>query len=267
MTTYKLFSWNVNGIRATLKTNQFQQFTDSHDFNILCLQETKISADKLTTELKYPENHYTTWAHATKSGYSGVANYYKKPLQPKETSISIGKDEFDNEGRVIIAKFNEFTLLNVYFPNGKQSSERLDYKMRFYDHFSNFCKQLQQKGEKIVICGDVNTAHSEIDLSNPKSNAKNSGFLPIEREWLTKFLKSGYTDTLRHFNPDTPELYTWWAVRAQKVDGKTPRERNIGWRIDYFIISNDLLPNLRSANIHPDVMGSDHCPISIELQF
>ncbi len=258
MMKFIIFSWNVNGIRAAAKKGM-HKWLEAQEIDILCLQETKIQEDQLTNQLLQPANYQSSWHSAKKKGYSGVANFFSKP--PRKTVKKIGEEEFDTEGRILISKYDEFTLLNVYFPNGKKNQERLDYKMRFYDKFLNYCTQLRENGEKIVVCGDVNTAHNEIDLTHPKPNSKYSGFLPIERKWIDKFLAAGYIDTLRHFEGGKEGLYTWWSMRSGA------RERNVGWRIDYFFVSDDLMPNLKAASIHPLVMGSDHCPISIELEF
>jgi len=262
---YKIYSWNVNGIRASVK-HGFLDWLDKTDVDVLCLQETKAQIDQLDDSLVKPRNYQSYWHSAQKKGYSGVATFVrtsrKQKIKVNSSSSSIDVDEFDVEGRVLITRFDEFTLLNVYFPNGKKNQERLDYKMRFYDHFLQFCVDLRKNGEKVVICGDVNTAHAEIDLANPKPNAKYSGFLPVERAWMNKLVDSGFVDSYRHFNPDQIGAYTWWSMRS-----KSAKTNNVGWRLDYFFISDDLIESLRSAAIYPDVGGSDHCPISIELEF
>lgn len=263
---YKIYSWNINGIRATAKKGLFWPWLEKSDADILCVQETKATADQLDQPLVEPMDYTSYWHSAEKKGYSGVASFVrtsgKKKKTLNSTEESIGIEEFDNEGRVLITKFDDFTLLNVYFPNGKKNQERLNYKMHFYEHFLQFCQDLRKNGEKIVICGDVNTAHTEIDLANPKPNSKYSGFLPIERAWMDKLVDSGFVDSYRHFNPDQIGAYTWWSMRS-----KLAKINNVGWRLDYFFISDDLIENLRSAAIYPDVEGSDHCPISIELEF
>ncbi len=276
---YKIYSWNVNGIRATARNGHFWPFLlEKSDADILCVQETKATADQFSEPLVEPMDYISHWHSATKKkGYSGVATFIrtagKDKKKLKSVERSIGKEEFDEEGRVIITKFEEFTLLNVYFPNGKKNEERLAYKMRFYKHFLAFCQKLRKNGEKIVICGDVNTAHTEVDLKNHQQNVKISGFLPIERSWIDKLVKLGYIDTFRHLNPEKwdPKIpaskqtkldnYTYWSMRSNA------RERNVGWRLDYFFISKDLLPNLKDARIYRDVLGSDHCPISINIEF
>jgi exodeoxyribonuclease-3 len=255
---YRIYSWNVNGMRAVAKKGAIEWMMQE-DLDILCVQESKVQEKQLDLEIREPLGFRSSWHSAQRKGYSGVGTYYRK--FPQKEQKTIGIEEFDNEGRILISKYPEFTLLNVYFPNGKKDQERLDYKMRFYDAFLKFCTKLRKKGEKLVVCGDVNTAHKEIDLAHPKPNSKFSGFLPQERAWIDEFLAAGYTDTLRHIEGDKEELYTWWSFRAGV------RERNVGWRIDFFFVSNDLLANLKGASIHSEVMGSDHCPISIELDF
>lgn len=277
---YKIYSWNINGIRATAKKGLFWPWLEKSDADILCVQETKATADQLDQPLVEPMDYTSYWHSAEKKGYSGVASFVrtsgKKKKTLNSTEESMGIEEFDREGRVIITKFDEFTLLNVYFPNGKKNQERLDYKMRFYDHFLQFCQDLRKNGEKIVICGDVNTAHTEVDLQNHTQNTNISGFLPIERAWMDKLIDSGYIDTFRHLTPekwveypkksgkqfDKLRNYTWWSMRS-----KSAKINKVGWRLDYFFISEDLIESLRSADIYPDVEGSDHCPISIELEF
>jgi len=253
----RLISWNVNGIRASHKKGLLDWFKKDNP-DMLCLQETKAHPDQLVDELKNVEGYDSYFSSAEKKGYSGVVTYTK--VKPLTIQPGIGKKEFDSEGRFIITEFNEFTLFNIYFPNGKASGERLQYKMDFYDAFLKHCKKLLKQGKKIVVCGDVNTAHKEIDLARPKENLQTSGFLPEEREWIDKFLAAGFIDTFRMFNQE-PENYTWWDMVTRA------RERNVGWRIDYFYASENLKKNIVSASIHSSVMGSDHCPIELELKF
>jgi exodeoxyribonuclease III len=254
---YRLLSWNVNGIRAIYKKG-FLDWLKKENPDILCLQETKAHPDQLTEELKNVDEHKSYFSSAEKKGYSGVVTYSK--LNPVKVQQGIGIKKFDSEGRFMITEFDEFILFNIYFPNGKASDERLKYKMEFYETFLKHCKKLLKEGKKIVVCGDVNTAHREIDLARPKENSVISGFLPQEREWIDKFLAAGFIDTFRLFNQE-PEQYTWWDMVTRA------RERNVGWRIDYFYISENLKDNIISASIHSSVMGSDHCPIEIELKF
>ena len=253
----KILSWNVNGIRAAHKKGILDWFKKVNP-DMLCLQETKAHPDQLVDELKNVNGYESYFSSAEKKGYSGVVTYSKvKPLNSKQ---GIGIKKFDREGRFIITEFKEFILFNIYFPNGKASKERLQYKMDFYDAFLKHCKKLLKQGKKIVVCGDVNTAHKEIDLARPKENSQTSGFLPEEREWIGKFLTAGFIDTFRMFNSE-PENYTWWDMITRA------RERNVGWRIDYFYASENLKRNIKSASILPEVMGSDHCPIELELKF
>ena len=253
----RLVSWNVNGIRAGIKKGFFDWFK-ADGCDILGLQETKISAHQLTDEMTKPEGYVSHWSHAEKAGYSGTVVYSKE--EPLEVSYGFGIEEFDREGRIVTTRFEDFTVINIYYPNGQSSPERLDYKMRFYDALLDFANDLRAQGQKLVLCGDFNTAHKAIDLARPKPNEKTSGFLPEERAWLDKFVAAGYIDTFREFNTD-PEQYSWWSFRAGA------RRRNVGWRIDYFFISEDLKENLVGAEIHQDIMGSDHCPLSLTLGF
>ena len=257
MASLKLISWNVNGIRAAYKKGFLDWFSRENP-DILCLQETKAHPDQLIDELKSVNGYQSHFSSAEKKGYSGVV-IYTKP-KPVKVSNGIGIKKFDSEGRFIITEFKEFTLFNIYFPNGKASKERLKYKMDFYEDFLKHCKKLIKQNKKIVICGDVNTAHKEIDLARPKENEKISGFLPQEREWIDKFLDAGFIDTFRLFNKE-PENYTWWDMMTRA------RDRNVGWRIDYFYVTENLKKNVKSASILSDVMGSDHCPIQLDLKF
>jgi exodeoxyribonuclease III len=253
----RLLSWNVNGIRAIQKKG-FIDWLKNENPDILCLQETKAHPDQLDDVLKNVDGYTSYFSSAEKKGYSGVATYTK--AKPVNIQQGLGVKKFDSEGRFIITEFNEFILFNIYFPNGKASEERLQYKMEFYETFLKHCKKLLKDGKKIVVCGDVNTAHKEIDLARPKENSQTSGFLPQEREWIDKFLSAGFIDTFRMFNQE-PEQYTWWDMVTRA------RDRNVGWRIDYFYISENLKDNIKSASILSSVMGSDHCPVEIELKF
>lgn len=252
----KLISWNVNGIRAVYKKGFFQWFvTEKPD--ILCLQETKATADQFPEELKKVEGYNSYFAEAQKKGYSGVAFF--STVQPKKVETGFGIERFDTEGRILIAYYDAFVLYNIYFPNGKASKERLQYKMDFYDAFLEHAEKLRKKGMSIVMCGDVNTAHTEIDLARPKENENVSGFLPEERAWIDKYIAKGYTDTFRMFVKEDGH-YSWWDYKTKA------RERNIGWRIDYFFVSNDLIPKVKDAFILDTVEGSDHCPVGIILE-
>lgn len=258
MAVVKLMSWNVNGIRSVCKKG-FLDWLAEEQPDVLGIQETKIDGEKLTDELIAPPGYQTYWNHCQrKKGYSGVAIYTKEsPLNVRE---GLGVPEFDTEGRTLIAEYPNFTMFTIYYPNGQMNEERLDYKMRFYDAFLSVANELKDQGKPLVICGDFNTAHHPIDLARPKENEKTSGFLPIERAWMDKFVSHGYIDTFREFHPE-PDRYSWWNVRSRA------RERNVGWRIDYFYITPNLREHLIDADIHPEVMGSDHCPVSIQLKF
>lgn len=257
MKKLKLLSWNVNGIRAVAKKG-FHEWLNQANPDILCIQETKAWEEQLDESLTNTDGYHAYFAEAYKKGYSGVAIYTKqKPLSIKK---GIGIEEFDREGRILIAEYPEFTLFNIYYPNGKAREERLKYKMDFYEAFQKYVVKLKKQGKKIIICGDVNTAHKEIDLARPKPNSKVSGFLPEERAWMDRFLAEGFIDTLRMFNTSA-EVYTWWDMMTRA------RDRNVGWRIDYFFISENLRENITNAFTLPDVMGSDHCPAGIEVKF
>ena len=255
MKKIRILSWNVNGIRAAYKKG-FLDWINKEKPDILCIQETKAQQEQLPDELINIEGYHSYFSSAIRKGYSGVAIYTK--AEPKSIKKGFGIEKFDSEGRILIAEYPEFILFNIYYPNGKASQERLHYKMEFYDAFLKYVDKLKKKGKNIIICGDVNTAHKEIDIARPKENEKISGFLPEEREWIDKFLSHGYLDTFRMFNQE-PDNYTWWdqVTRA--------RDRNVGWRIDYFYISENLKKKIKNAFIMPDVMGSDHCPIGIEI--
>jgi exodeoxyribonuclease III len=255
MKKLQLYSWNINGIRAAYKKG-ILDWIDNVSPDILCLQETKAHPDQLPGALKEIDGYQIFFTSAERKGYSGVA-VYTKP-EPSQIQHGFGIDIFDSEGRTIVVDYGDFILFNVYFPNGKASAERLKYKMDFYDAFLNHLDSLLKEGRKIVICGDVNTAHKEIDLARPKENEKTSGFLPEERAWIDKLLEHGFVDTFRIFN-DKPDQYSWWDMKSRA------RDRNVGWRIDYFYISENLRKNVTNAEIHQEVMGSDHCPISLEL--
>ncbi|MBL7996295.1 exodeoxyribonuclease III [bacterium] len=252
-----ILSWNVNGLRAVSKKGFLQWFAQASP-DVLCLQEIKAQTDQLDESLLHPNGYEGYFNSAEKKGYSGVATYSaKKPLDVKN---GFGIAKFDSEGRVLMTDHGDFLLFNIYFPNGKMRQERLDYKMEFYEEVLKYFESLRKKGRKLVICGDYNTAHKEIDLARPKENEKISGFLPMERAWMDKLVARGFVDTFRQFNQE-PEHYTWWDMQTYA------RQRNVGWRIDYHFISEDLLPHLKNAWIMPDVLGSDHCPVGIELVF
>ena len=250
-----ILGWNVNGIRAIEKKGFFEWMAKESP-DILCLQETKAHPEQLTDKILKPNGYHSYWAWAEKKGYSGVAIYSKK--EPKSVTVGLGIEEFDSEGRTLIADYGDFVLFNIYYPNGGAGNKRVPFKMKFYDAFLKKVEQLRKAGKKIIITGDVNTAHMEIDLARPKQNEKNTGFLPEEREWVSKFIKCGYVDTFRHFTKE-PGHYTWWDYKT------AARGRDIGWRIDYFFVSDNVLPNLKRAFILKEMHGSDHCPVGIEL--
>lgn len=251
----KLYSWNVNGFRAVLGKGFRDWFRDA-DADVVGLQETKVQPEQLQEEEREFPGYQAFWsASQGKKGYSGVACFTRVPAL--DAALELPDQRFHGEGRIIQLEFKEFYFLNVYFPNGQMSQERLDYKMGFYDAFLNHAQALRRT-KPIVVCGDFNTAHKEIDLKNPQANANTSGFLPIERAWLDTFIAAGYVDTFRMFN-DGPGQYTWWTYRFGA------RGRNAGWRIDYFFVSEELKSAVKRAWIEPDVQGSDHCPIGLEL--
>ena len=256
MQKIQLLSWNVNGIRAVHKKG-FLDWLLKADPDMLCIQETKAHKEQLSEELINVNGYTSYFCSGERKGYSGTALYTKE--KPQSVEYGFGIEKFDNEGRIIVAHYKKFTLINIYYPNGKASPERLKYKMDFYDAFLDYAEKLKADGKKLIICGDVNTAHKEIDLARPKENSKVSGFLPEEREWMDKFIDHGYIDTFRVFNQD-PDNYTWWDQITRA------RERNVGWRIDYFFASKNILKNIKNGFILPDVMGSDHCPIGIDLE-
>lgn len=251
----ELLSWNVNGIRAIQKKG-FLDWLSERDPDILCIQETKANPDQLTSELMDFGDYMKYFSSAEKKGYSGVSTFTK--IEPNEVEHGLGIDRFDSEGRTLITHFDGFVLFNIYFPNGKKNEERLQYKMDFYEAFLMKAEEYRKNGKNIVACGDVNTAHEEIDLARPKANSDTSGFLQIERKWITKFLSLGYLDTFRQFNSEGGH-YSWWDYVTRA------RERNVGWRIDYFFVNEEFGPHLKCGFILPEVMGSDHCPVGIEI--
>ena len=251
----KLYSWNVNGVRAAADKG-YRLWMKKINADIVCLQETKARPEQLKEDIIKPNGYFSCWHSAEKKGYSGVATFSKsKPIMEKK---GLGLAEFDHEGRLIESVFKDFTLLNIYFPNGRRDHSRVDYKLAFSDAVLHHCNKLREKGTNVVICGDFNTAHKEIDLTYPKANKDTTGFLPRERAWIDKFIENGYVDTFRQFNSEAGQ-YTWWTYRLNA------RERNIGWRIDYFFINKEFLPALKDAFILQQVPGSDHCPLGIEL--
>ena len=252
----RLVSWNVNGLRAIERKGNFEEVF-SLNSDVLCLQEIKSSPDQLPDNLlNIPGYHAFFNPSKARKGYSGTAIYSR--LEPLSVIAGLGEERFDVEGRTQIADFGSFVLYNIYYPNGKASGERLQFKLDFYEYFHQHVLEAVNQGKSIVICGDVNTAHKEIDLARPKENAAVSGFLPVEREFLTRFLDSGFVDTFRLFEKEGGH-YTWWDYVTRA------RERNVGWRIDYFYVNQALQDKVLRSDIHSEIQGSDHCPISIDL--
>lgn len=253
----KIVSWNVNGLRS-LHTQGYWKWFETEKPDIFCLQEIKAESQQLAPEVLAPSGYHAFFnSSRMRKGYSGVAIYTK--TEPLEVNYDVLENGLDEEGRLIEAIFKDFVLLNVYFPNGGGGPIRLDYKFKFYDAFLKHIEKRRKEGKSIIFCGDVNTAHEEIDLARPKENEQNTGFLPEERAWLDEVVNVGYVDTFRHFYPTKTGAYTYWDLKTRA------RDRNVGWRIDYFFISPDLLQKLKKAEIMPDVFGSDHCPIAIDL--
>lgn len=250
----KFVSWNVNGLRAVIGKG-FLDFFENINADFFCIQETKMQPEQLELELKGYEQY---WNSAEKKGYSGTAIFTKH--KPISVTYGIGKEEHDKEGRVITLEYENFYLVNSYTPNSKRELERLDYRMIWEDEIRAYLRNLDQS-KPVIYCGDLNVAHQEIDLKNPKTNTHNAGFTKEEREKMTQLLNVGFIDTFRYFYPDKEDAYTWWSYMFHA------REKNVGWRIDYFITSERLKKNLKDSKIHPEVMGSDHCPIEIEVEF
>ncbi len=251
----KFISWNVNGIRAAEKKG-FADFLASCGADILAVQETKACPDQLSDALKNPPGRYAYYCCAERKGYSGVVCFCRE--EPLAATYGLGVEEFDREGRTIILEYPNYYFLNIYFPNGGMGEERIAFKLRFYERFLEKSKELFKTGKTVIACGDVNTAHTELDLARPKQNEDVTGFLPEERAWLTRFFTEGYADAYRAFEKDGGH-YTWWDYKTRA------RERNVGWRIDYFMVDAASAGKLKSADILTDVMGSDHCPIAVEM--
>ena len=252
----KIISWNVNGIRACANKTFFE-FLKEEDPDILCLQEIKALESDLEEPLRQPSGYHSIWHSAEKKGYSGTAILTKE--KPKTIIKGFGNPKYDSEGRVLMAEYENFIVFSVYFPNGQMNNARLLYKLDFYNDFFDYCNELKSEGKNIIICGDYNTAHKEIDLARPKENESTSGFMPIEREWLDKIIQMGYVDTFREFNTK-PEEYSWWSYRTRA------RERNIGWRIDYVFVNSEFQSQVSDAFIQQRVTGSDHCPVGITIK-
>jgi exodeoxyribonuclease-3 len=257
--TLKLISWNVNGLRAAMKKDFLGSF-QKLDADVVAIQETKLQQAQMGEDMNRIPAYESYWSHCEgKKGYSGVGTYSR--VAPAGVRCGIGEKRFDAEGRIIEMDFGSFLFFNVYFPNGQMSEDRLQYKLDFYAKFFEYADVCRKRGKSLIICGDYNTAHNEIDLANPKANANTSGFLRIERDWLDRIVARDYVDTFRHFHPDTVK-YSWWTYRFKA------RERNIGWRIDYFFVTRDLIQKgrVQDAFIDNDVHGSDHCPIGLVVE-
>ncbi len=249
----KFISWNVNGLRAVM-TKGFEEIFKNFDADIFCLQETKLQAGQIDFA---PEGYHCYWNYAQKKGYSGTAIFSKE--EPLSVTYGMGIEEHDKEGRLITLEFEDFYFITVYVPNSQDGLKRLEYRMHWEEDFLNYINDLQEK-KPVVFCGDLNVAHKEIDLKNPKTNRKNAGFTDEERACFTKLMDEGYIDTFRLLNPDLEGAYSWWSYRFQA------RAKNAGWRIDYFVTSGALKDRIKNAKIHSDVLGSDHCPVELVLE-
>ena len=249
----KLVSWNVNGLRAVMSKNFMEEF-DKLDADIFCLQETKLQEGQIEWS---KDGYYDYWNYADKKGYSGTAIFTKH--KPINVTYGIGVDEHDHEGRVITLEYEKFYMIVVYTPNSQNELKRLDYRMTWEDAFREYLCDLKTK-KSVIVCGDMNVAHKEIDLKNPKTNHQNAGFTDEERDKFSKLLESGFIDTFRYFYPDTEQIYSWWSYRFKA------REKNAGWRIDYFLTSEDLKDKLIDAKIHTEIYGSDHCPVELDIE-
>jgi exodeoxyribonuclease-3 len=250
-----LVSWNVNGLRAAWKKG-FIDFLTTHTPDVLCVQETKIQDGQVTDDMRAPGGYRSYWNGAERRGYSGVVTYTR--AEPVSVAVEFGSPVLDAEGRIVHTEFPDFHLLNVYFPNSGMGPERLAHKLSFYSDFLRLTEALRRRGKGVIVCGDVNTAHTEIDIARPKENARTPGFLAVEREWVSRFVSHGYHDTFRLFTHEAGH-YTWWDLKTGA------RARNIGWRLDYFFVSDELKPRVRAAAILPHVLGSDHCPVTLAL--
>lgn len=252
----RLVSWNVNGLRAAARKG-FLEWLLTAGPDVLGVQETKCHPDQLDPQVRQPDGYFTYFASADRKGYSGVALYTK--IEPLYVQMGLGVPEFDSEGRTIVAEFADFVLITAYFPNGSRDHSRVPYKMNYKKQFLAYCNELRARGKSVVFCGDVNTAHNEIDLARPQQNRNTTGFLREERDWLDELVSQGYVDTFRDLYPEQSGAYSWWSY----IGGA--RSRNVGWRLDYFFVSEDLRRQVVDAAIHPEVQGSDHCPVSLTL--
>ena len=252
----KISTWNVNGLRAVLQKG-FLDWTKSSKPDVICLQEIKAKPDQVDEEVQNLDGYQSFWNPAERAGYSGVLTYSKN--EPIETKFGLGIPRFDEEGRLIRTEFPGFYLYNIYFPNGKRDQTRLDYKLDFYAQLLDECDQLHKDGKRIVITGDFNTAHNEIDLTNPKANSKVSGFLSEERAWIDRYIEHGFVDAFRVLYPERVQ-YTWWTYRFGA------RKRNIGWRLDYYLVSESMMDYVNDVVVQDQVLGSDHCPVTLDLK-
>jgi exodeoxyribonuclease-3 len=252
----KLMSWNVNGIRACEKSG-FLKWFEQEDADIVCVQEIKSFPEQLGESLRHPLKYHSFWNSAEKPGYSGTAVFSKK--EPLSIQLGLGDPEIDREGRVMILKYPKFTLINSYFPNSQREHARLPFKLKFCKKFLQTVEALRASGENVIMCADWNIAHKEIDLKNPKTNLKNAGFLPEERAWMDQMIAAGYIDAFRNFQPGG-DHYTWWSYRPGV------REKNVGWRLDYFMANAEFKDRLKTSYHRPEVFGSDHCPVAIEIK-
>ena len=251
----EILSWNVNGMRAVLKKG-FMEWFEKAEPDVLCVQESRVMPDEISASDREPAGYTSYWMPAAKRGYSGVGAYVRK--EPLSVS-NLGKKEFDDEGRVQLLEYKDYTIVNTYFPNSQPERKRIEYKLKCCDAIRRLCNRLVKQDKNVILCGDYNIAHTEIDLARPKANENNPGYLPEEREAMTKFLKGAYIDTFRHFCPE-PGHYSWWSYRANA------RAKNIGWRIDYHCVNAGFISRVKNARIHTEVMGSDHCPVGITLR-
>ena len=251
----RIYSWNINGIRAAMRKGMATWLAEAQP-DILCLQETRLDAAVVPEELRTLHGYHTFWSPLRRPGYGGVATFSRE--EPLAWRVGIGSPDFDDEARVLVTDYPSFTIYNVYFPNGRSSPERLAYKLAFYEAFQRHVDAQVRNGRCLIVCGDVNTAHQDLDIAHPQRHRHDSGFLPEERAWLDRFTASGWVDTFRYFHPDQAGAYTWWYPTA--------RDRNVGWRLDYSFVPESCLSRVVDAGISPEVRGSDHCPIWLDLQ-
>jgi exodeoxyribonuclease-3 len=256
--TITLLSWNVNGMRAVHRKGFLDWFNEAQP-DVLGIQEIRAEEHQLVKKVAQPEGYTGYWNSCRrKKGYSGTGLLTRET--PVEVTFGLGVEEFDQEGRTLIARYPSFTLLTCYFPNGGRDHKRVPFKMGFYDAFLDKCEALRAEGQNVIFCGDVNTSHQPIDLARPKANESTTGFLPEERAWIDKVVQAGYVDSFRHFYPDLTEQYTWWSMPTRA------RARNVGWRLDYFFVASEIIDRVTDAFILSDVQGSDHCPVGIKLR-